>query len=334
MVQPYELGLHLPVKLSNEVLSTTTEVWQMLEAAKSGDIARVKQMAKDCPALVYAQYNYTPPIHLAVREGHRELVQYLLSLGAHDPHYKTYPFQETLQVVAKDRGYLDIEAALNAYAGNAGLHKYQGDNGEILYDRSQQQSDFEKAVAANDLEKTEMFLQKEPTFALDQTYFWSEGILTFAAKENNRDMIDLLVSYGAKVPGILKWAQYYYLEHDEGAAYILEHGMSPNTMSWHHVTVLHDMAQKGNLGKAALLIAHGASLNVIDDEYQSTPLGLAAKWGHKPMVQYLLSCGADPITAGAAWATPMAWAMAKGYDEIAALLAIAINKKQDENYSS
>jgi len=38
-----------------------------------------------------------------------------------------------------------------------------------------------------------------PEFALDETYFWSEGILTMPVKENHREMIELLVSHGAKV---------------------------------------------------------------------------------------------------------------------------------------
>lgn len=63
-------------------------------------------------------------------------------------------------------------------------------------------------------------------------------------------MIDLLTRYGTKVPDILKWTQFYYFEHDDGAAYIMEKGMNPNTMSWHHVTILHDMAQKGDLLKS------------------------------------------------------------------------------------
>ncbi len=140
------------------------------------------------------------------------------------------------------------------------------------------------------------------------------------AKENKRKLIDLLIKYGATVPAVLKWAQKYYFEHNEGAAYIMANGMNPNTMSWHHVTILHDMAQNGNIAKADLLIQYGASLNLTDEEYQSTPLGLAARWGHIEMVKYLLKQGADPKKAGAAWATPLAWAKKKGFSQIAAIL--------------
>jgi ankyrin repeat protein len=133
-------------------------------------------------------------------------------------------------------------------------------------------------------------------------------------------MIDLLISYGAKVPDVLKWTQFYYFERLDGATYMMEKGMNPNTMSWHHVTILHDMAQKGDIRKAELLVKHGAEINSVDEEYQSTPLGMAARWGHVGMVKYLLTQGADPNRSGASWSTPMAWANKKNHIEIEGIL--------------
>jgi len=313
MIQPNELKLNLPIELANGVVSTTTKVWNILVASKNGDLDTVRKMVDESPELIYAQYNYTPPIHFAVRDGHIDLVKYLLSNGAHDPGYKIYPFLDTLQTIAQDRNNNEIVTLLNNYAANTALHKFKGDNGRIFFNRSELQKEFEKAVADENSGKAETILKQHPEFAKDETYFWGEGILTFAAKKNNRAMIDLLTSYGAKVPGILKWTQFYYFEHDEGAAYIMEKGMNPNTMSWHCVTILHDMAQKGNLRKAELLVKYGADINSIDEEYQSTPLGMAARWGHHEMVKYLLKQGADPNKAGASWATPLAWAKKKGF---------------------
>jgi hypothetical protein len=67
------------------------------------------------------------------------------------------------------------------------------------------------------------------------------------------------MNHGAKVPAILKWAQFYYFERLDGATYMMEKGMNPNTMSWHHVTLLHDMAQKGDIKKAEITYkAYGA----------------------------------------------------------------------------
>jgi len=320
MIQPAEMKLELPMKLSNNVVSTTTKVWDMLVASKESNLSLVKEFAKQCPELVYAQYNYTPPIHFAVREGHIDLVKYLLSLGALDPSYIMYPFKDTLLTVADDRGYKEIAMMLNDYMAQPELCKYKGDNGEIEYNKTELQLEFQWAVDKENFKRTEQILKEHPEFALDETYFWGEGILMFAAKENNRKMIDLLISYGAKIPHILKWAQFYYFERLDGATYMMEKGMNPNTMSWHHITLLHDMAQKGDMEKAELLLKYGAGINVIDEEYQSTPLGLAARWGHHDMVQLLLKHGADPNRSGALWSTPLSWAIKKNYPKIIDLL--------------
>lgn len=315
-----ELKLDLPMKLSNDAVSTTTKVWNILVASKRGDLEAVKQIAGECHELLFAQYNYTTPIHFAVREGHVELVKYLLDNGAHDSKYKIYPFQDSLQTIANDRGYNDIESLLNEYAASSLLQKYKGDNGEILYDRTEMQLEFQHAVNKNGYNKVEAILKEHPEFAKDETYFWGEGIMAFAAKENNQKMMELLMSYGAKVPNVLKWTQFYYFERYDSAVFLMESGMNPNVMSWHHVTLLHDMAQKGDTQKAELLIKYGAAIDPVDEEYQSTPLGMAARWGETAMVEYLISKGADPKKSGASWSTPLAWARKKGHAEIEKIL--------------
>jgi ankyrin repeat protein len=59
---------------------------------------------------------------------------------------------------------------------------------------------------------------------------------------------------------------------------------------------------------------------LIDQAYQSTPLGLAARWGHSEMVEYLIKQGADINKAGASWSTPLAWAKKKGHVDIEEIL--------------
>lgn len=320
MIKPNELKQELPMSLSNSVLSTTTKVWDILMASHAGNLEIVKQMAGDCPELLYAQYNYTPPIHFAVREGHIDLVNYLLEQGAHDPTYRIYPFLDYLETIASDRGFDDIALLLQQYAGDPARHKFKGDNGRIHVNRSDLQTEFQTAVDKGDLLRTEQILQINPEFALDESYFWGEGILTMPAKRANFKLVDLLMGYGAKVPDILKWTQAYYFERYDSAAYLMEHGMNPDTKSWHQVTILHDMAQKGNIPKTELLLKHGANIDAIDEEYQSTPLGMAARWGHVEMVKSLLQHGADPNKSGAVWAAPLAWAKKKGHTEIETIL--------------
>jgi ankyrin repeat protein len=133
-------------------------------------------------------------------------------------------------------------------------------------------------------------------------------------------MLELLMSYGASVPKMSKWGRAYYFKHYEIAKFLLSKGMDPNHMTWHHVTLLHDMAQEGNILKAKLLIEGGAYIDPIEEEYQSTPLGLAARWGHTDMVTYLLDQGADANKSGATLSTPLSWAQKKGYEAIEDIL--------------
>ena len=320
MLQPHELTLHLPVVLSGGVRSTTDKVWSILKASYEGELEKVQSLVGECPELIYAQYNYTPPIHFAVREGHIQLVKFLLRNGAYDPSYKIYPFNESLITIAHDRGETEIVQLLEEYHQTPSLWKFTGDNGEILYNRTQEELDFQKSVDNQDFEKTSQLLNNNPNLTDDPTFFWGEGIMMMPAKVGNKRLVQLLLTHGATFPKILKWAQFYYFERDDMAAFLLEKGMDPNVQSWHQVTLLHDMAQKGNLLRAKLLVEYGANLNAIDDEYRSTPLGLAARWGHLEMSRYLLDQGADPGKAGADWSRPLAWAEKKQHFQILQLL--------------
>ena len=78
MIQPNEMSLGLSMKIANEVITSTSNVWNILVAAEDGDLNAVRQLAGDCPELLFAKYNYAPPIHFAAREGHTGLVAYLL----------------------------------------------------------------------------------------------------------------------------------------------------------------------------------------------------------------------------------------------------------------
>ncbi len=158
MIQPNELKLNLPMQLCNGVITTTAKVWNILLASKNGDLNTVQKNADECPELIYAQYNYTPPIHFAVREGHTGLVKYLLANGAHDLAYRTYPFLDSLQSIAEDRGFYEIAALLNDYAADASLQKFKGDNGAINFNRTALQKEFERAVDEENIKKLKRYL--------------------------------------------------------------------------------------------------------------------------------------------------------------------------------
>jgi ankyrin repeat protein len=185
---------------------------------------------------------------------------------------------------------------------------------------SDEQKEFQQAVNHGELEKVKEILQQHPDFAKNNSLSWYEGVLMMPSNRQNIEMLELLISFGATVPGVSKWGRAYYFKHYDIAKFLLSKGMNSNHMTWHHVTLLHDMAQEGNIPKAKLLIENGAHIDAIEEEYQSTPLGMAARWGHIDMVTYLLSQGADANKSGAKSSTPLSWAQKKGHKEIEDIL--------------
>ena len=316
MIQLPEMKQSLPMSLHGGSWSTTTQVWEMLSASRDGDLQRVNALIESCPGLSSCQYNYTPPLHFAVREGHLSLVKQLVSLGALNPSYKTYPFLESLITVADDRGYSEIAQFLQESLQTPGVAQEKGDTGTIEYDFDETTKSFQKAVNNNKLKDVKRFLTDRPELALNELASWGEGILAVPANRGDRAMLELLMEYDARVPSVTKWGRAYYFKRYEIAKFLIENGMNANHVSWQRVTMLHDMAHEGDIPKARLLLDHGADINLIDDEYQSTPLGFAARWGHRPMVKFLLERGADPNKSGAEWSTPLVWALKRGHTDI------------------
>ena len=107
---------------------------------------------------------------------------------------------------------------------------------------------------------------------------------------------------------------------------LLHRGMDPNVPR-RGETALHYTAARPNPTEAqrvrfaAMLIDHGARLDVRDELLQSTPLGWACRWGRKPLVELLIERGA-PVNEPDAeeWATPLAWVAKMGHQDIAGIL--------------
>jgi uncharacterized protein len=316
MIQLAEMKQTLPIDLHGGAHSTTTQVWEMLTASRDGDLERVRSLIEDCPALSTCQYNYTPPLHFAVREGHLPLVRELVSLGGLDPTYKTYPFLDLLLTIADDRGHTEIAKFLQESLDTPGVPQVKGDTGRIEFGLDETAVRFQKAVNHDSQGEVRELLNENPELARNELMSWGEGILAMPANRRNRKMLELLMQYGARVPDVTKWGRAYYFKHYDVAKFLMDSGMNPNHLSWQGVTLLHDMAHDADIPKARLLLDHGADINAIDDEYQSTPLGIAARWGNRDMVTFLIERGADPNKAGAQWATPLAWARKKGHKKI------------------
>jgi ankyrin repeat protein len=544
LIRPAELRPGRRYQFPDGTEATTDDVFAMFVAARDGDLEAVTRAVARFPALATVEYNYTPPIHFAVREGHRDIVERLLDRGA-DPAYRSYPFQESLLTFADERGHDDIaellrgrlsrrfalapgtqaiiaaaaegdlavvetELARNPALGRASnetgdtaLHQaawsghlhvvrallaagadvdavrgngyrpvhcalmpnwfFQSELGPrkeiadlllsrgaeytifvaalrgdeqfvrdaLARDRSlanftdtchhrvlsaavrrgdvamtrlllahgadpnlpeegaphglslwiavndrqreivdmllargadpnasvessgtpmsqaardaelttllrshggrQSTSDRDRVgrlIAAGQLDEAERLLRAHPQWLEDDEAGWGDGILAGPAHDGRHDVLAMLLRLGARVPPVSKWAPYYYFKHEATAAFLLDHGMNPNHMNWHRFTLLHHMAAEGEIRKAQLLLEHGADIDAIDDEYCSTPLGVAARRGQRALVELLLEHGANPVAASAPWALPLTWAQKKGHQRVAELLRTAAGEDE------
>lgn len=69
---------------------------------------------------------------------------------------------------------------------------------------------------------------------------------------------------------------------------------------------MYRFAYRGDLDTVNLLLEFGAEIDPIDMEYQSTPLGFAARGGQVEVVKRLLAAGADPnLPEHPFWAKPL-----------------------------
>jgi hypothetical protein len=319
MIKPREFHPNHFIRVHGGKVAPSTDVWDMLCAAVEGDLPTVRRLAEKQSELLTCQYDYTSPLHLAVREGHLDIVRYLIENGALDPRCHNHPFLEPIAVIARDRGHDDIAAFIEVSIADATLTREWSDTGGAIGSEGEARKHFQSLVDQGKLSDVEEMLSLDPSLVTDDA-FWFEGILAMPAHDGNHEMIELLMQFGAQVPEVSKWGARYYFERYDTARFLLQRGMNPNHMNWRRFTLLHQMAHEGDLPKAHLLISYGADVNALDDEYQSTPLGYAAHFGKRDIVELHLLHGADVNRAGAPFAKPLAWAERKGHTEIAALL--------------
>jgi ankyrin repeat protein len=305
-------------------------------AAVLGDIERVRNfLAHDRTLANFEDSSHYRPISTAASRNDLEMVKLLLEHGANPslpelgaPLGGALWWAVHQRQLEMARLLLEHGANPNTAPESSGSALFQARKDPELSrlllahgarDDAGDLSELSTLVGDNRLVEVEEFLRLHP--GLDfASASWGEGILAGPANQGRREMIQLLMRFGARVPDVTKWGPYYYFKHVDTAQLLLSSGMNPNHMNWHRFTLLHHMAAEGDVPKARLLLDHGAHINAVDEEYRSTPLGCAARWGRRDMVTFLLERGADPGAAGAPWATPLAWSRTKGHADIEAVL--------------
>ena len=279
-------------------------------AVRRGDLAMVRLLLAHGadPNLPEEGASHGLSLWIAVNDRQRDIVRLLLAHGA-DPNAQVESSGTPMSQAASDE---ELTALLHSHGGR-----------QSTSDRDR----VARLIETGQLDEAERLLGAHPQWLEDEEAGWGDGILAGPARDGRHDILAMLLRLGARVPPVSKWAPYYYFKHEATAAFLLEHGMNPDHMNWHRFTLLHHMAAEGELRKALLLLDHGADIDAVDDEYCSTPLGVAARRGQRAVVELLLERGADPVAASAPWAVPLAWALKKRHQHVAALLSATKGEK-------
>ncbi len=267
------------------------DAWALFCATAAGDMARVRALLDRDPKLVNAQHWYQFPIHMAVREGHAEVVQILLDAGA-DPGQSRFMYHswDKLLQIAEERGYDEIGRLLSA----AMQERFGYDAGfapliDLVKSRDQQQVE---ALLADQLD----FIHQSDAFG--------NGPLHWAALTRQNNLIDLFLKKDATIETRRADGQTPLLVAFNGDNHFRTRDLPDDApTAW---SIVHHLLDKGADYALSIACADGDMERIEEilqvnptqarrlDAGQRNPLTYAAGRGHLTIVQKLLDLGADP----------------------------------------
>lgn len=310
--------------------------YDLSTACHIGDEARVRELLAQDPSLanrVSEYVTYYPssgtPLKNAAAGGHMEIVRLLLAAGA-DPNlpeegiapqghalYSAVSKQhiEIARLLLEHGAFPSPEVESSADALSMAVMKNDGPMIELL-------CSYGSARAVHLLAYYGDVKTAAAVFAANPQLAEDPEALANAAGEGQEAFVRLMLRYVPDLPTRLQFAPWSVgAKTHELNELLFQHGMNPSAPDWLLITPLHQFARKGDVKNAAQFLDHGADVHARDEDICSTPLGWAAKFGQKGMVEFLFGRGAKPnLPDDPSWATPLAWATRRGHAEIAALL--------------
>jgi ankyrin repeat protein len=270
------------------------DAWAMFEACDAGDISLVKKLLAKDPRLVNAQFWYQLPIHLAVREGHTEIVELLLERGA-DPGQSraTYNSWDKLLLRAQERGHRQIEVLLR----------------RAMSKRFQYTPEFEvlkQALIARNPRQIRAVLRRQPSLAQASDALGNNAI-HWCVLTRQLGLIQFFAELGTPIdaqradgntPVLLAvhGSDYWYRETRGSAHPSLRNSwvLVGNLLAHGARYTISVAAAVGDQERVEQLLRKDAGLANRLDSARASPLAHAAREGYLHIVRRLLEEGADP----------------------------------------
>jgi ankyrin repeat protein len=318
-----------------------------------GDRNRVSELLQSDPGALRHIGRNGGLLTVAVKHGQLEIVRLLLDLGA-DADERT--ILEELEEPTLSWGIPLWWAALagnfeiakllldrgadpnsNVYASGWPLRNAWGHKDDsvkrLLLERGAKMQPY-MVSEAHDVDGARRLLDENPSEELAQELAWS------AADNGCPAIVELAIAH---IPWPLNDKRWHWVliqpvrgagsdpaandGYFESMAVLLRHGIDPNISSFGqsilHFTAAHHtgLSDSDRARFAALLIDHGATLDLRDDMLRSTPLGWACRWGRLQLAELLIDRGSPVDEADAEpWATPKSWARKMKHEEVLAML--------------
>ncbi len=264
------------------------DAWALFEACAAGDVQRAKSLLAKDRRLANAQFWYQFPIHMAVREGHAEIVKLLLDHGA-DPGQSRFLGNtwDKLLLVAQERGYLDIESLLL----RAMKQKF---NYEPEFEQLKQ------AIMARDSSRVETVLRGRPEF-VTATDALGNNALHLSVATRQLKLIQRFAELGTPIDNqradgktpllmALNWYGQMHLPQSIRNRWVIVGDLLARGAEY----TISIAAAVGDQQRVEELLQTDTGLAKRLDSARVSPLSYAAREGHSHIVRLLLEHGADP----------------------------------------
>lgn len=291
--------------------------YQLLEAAKAGDLELVKKIVADHPHIVNCRDldgRHSTPLHFAAGYNRVGVVEFLLQHGA-DVHAKdkgglvplhnacSYGHYEVTELLVKHGASVNVCDLWRFTPLHEGSAKGKYEIVKLLLkhgaDPTKKNRDGHTPMdLVKEGDQDVLDLLRGDSALLDAA---KKGNLTRVQKLLTPDNINCRDSQGRNSTPLHLAAGYNNLEVAE---FLLENGADVNAQDKGGLIPLHNASSYGHLDIAALLIRYSTVVNATD-KWGFTPLHEAAQKGRTQLCALLLAHGADPTLKNQESQTPL-----------------------------